>query len=45
LDEERNAKDEFVITTDDSPVSAHVIPADEEAGVALNAYRLLTEGK
>ena len=45
LDEERNAKDEFIITTDDSPVSAHVIPADEEAGVALNAYRLLTEGK
>ena len=45
LDEARNDNDEFTITTDDSPVSAHVIPADEEDGVATNAYRLLTEGK
>jgi len=45
LDEARNDNDEFTITADGSPVSAHVIPADEEDGVATNAYRLLTEGK
>ena len=45
LDAEKNANDEFTITAEGSPVSAHVIPADEEAGVALNAYRLLTEGE
>ena len=45
LDEARNDADEFTITAEGSPVTAHVIPADEESGVALNAYRLLTEGK
>lgn len=45
LDKARNARDEFIITAEGSPVTAHVIPADEEAGVARNAYRLLTEGK
>ena len=45
LDSARNARDEFTITAEGSPVTAHVIPADEEAGVARNAYRLLTEEK
>ncbi len=43
LDEARNDRNEFVITADGSPASAHVIPADEEAGVARNAWRLLTQ--
>lgn len=41
LDEARNKNDEYIISTDDSPVKAFVIPADEEAGVALNTYKLL----
>jgi acetate kinase len=45
LNEEKNARDEFVITDDDSPVTAYVIPADEEAGVADNTYKLLTRGE
>ncbi len=44
LDEARNARDEFTISTDDSRVSAHVIPADEELGVATNTYQKLTGG-
>lgn len=44
LDGEKNARDEFTITTADSRVSAHVIPADEELGVATNTYRILTGG-
>jgi acetate kinase len=44
LDEARNALDEFTISTDDSRVSAHVIPADEELGVATNTYEKLTGG-
>jgi acetate kinase len=44
LDEGKNARDEFTITTDDSRVSAHVIPADEELGVATNTYKILTGG-
>lgn len=45
LDADKNARDEETITTPDSPASAHVIPADEEAGVAENTWRLLTEGE
>ena len=45
LDEEKNKQDAFIISTDDSPVTAYVIPADEEAGVAGNTYRLLTKGE
>ena len=45
LDADKNARDEEIITTPDSPASAHVIPADEEAGVAENTWRLLTEGE
>lgn len=44
LDDEKNACDAPTITTDDSRVSAHVIPADEEMGVATNTYKKLTGG-
>ncbi len=44
LDEEKNARDAFTITTDESRVSAYVIPADEELGVATNTYQTLTGG-
>ncbi len=44
LDDAKNARDEFTITTDDSRVSAHVIPADEELGVATNTFKTLTGG-
>lgn len=45
LDEARNARDEFIISAEGSPVTAYVIPADEEAGVASNTYRLLSKGE
>lgn len=45
LDEARNARDEFIISAEGSPVTAYVIPADEEAGVASNTYRLLAKGE
>lgn len=45
IDNERNAQNAFLISTDDSPVAAYVIAADEEAGVARNTYKLLTEGR
>ena len=45
IDEEKNMRDEFIISADNSPVTVYVIPADEEAGVAGNTYRLLTKGE
>lgn len=45
LDKEKNARNEFIISTSDSPVTAYVIPADEEAGVAENTYKLITKGE
>ena len=40
LDEERNRKNERVISADDSPVRVLVIPTDEELGIVRKTYSM-----
>ncbi|MGI6239825.1 MAG: acetate/propionate family kinase, partial [Christensenellales bacterium] len=45
VDEEANARHAFTISAAGARVSAHVVPADEELGVATNTFNHLWGGK
>jgi acetate kinase len=41
LDEERNRRDDRVISAEDSPVRVLVIPTDEELGIVRKTYSMM----